>query len=123
MARTNDLRKLITKKLKTVCDKVYYKVADEDAMYPHIVFNARDIDLGDRSRKDYVVEIDIWDKSKSAFNIEDLADNVEDLFNAENVPQEHILPTFFLLERKNVQDEDKTIHHVVITVQTQMYER
>lgn len=120
--RTNDLRKLVQSRLKSICSKVYYKVADEDAVYPHIVFNIKSVDLGDLSRHDYSIDIDIWDKD-DPYNAEELADKTEDLFDCENIPQDTILPTFFLDNRTTVTDDDKSINHIIIRVIAQNYER
>ena len=125
--RTNDLKLLVQTKLKTVANKVYHELADEDAIYPHIVFNFRRIDLGDLSRQDYVLEVDVWDKltktNQSTQTIDNLADSVEKLLQAENLPQENILPTFYLIDEQNVLDEDKQIRHRKIQFQVQNYER
>lgn len=121
--RTNDLKLLVQTKLKTVTTKVYHEVADENAVYPHIVFNFRRIDLGDLSRQDYVLEVNVWDKSNSTQQVDNLADSVEKLLQAENLPQDHVLPTFYLIDRQSILDEDKTIRHRRIQFQVQNYER
>lgn len=118
--RTNELRKLIRTMLLPICSNVYYRLADEKALYPHIVFEFRRLDLGDLSRQDYTVEIDVWDKNVS--NIEDMCDNIERIFNNNNKPQESILPTFFIESRDSIEDEDKTIQHRLIKVSCQNYE-
>lgn len=122
---TNELRKLIQGKLKTVCDDVFYEIADDKMMYPHCVFSFRSIDTSDLAfaRKDFSCDIDIWDKGKDATRIEDLADQVEELFNAKNFPKDGILPTIFLDRRISVIDEDKEIRHRVIRLTIQNYER
>lgn len=121
--RTNDLKKLIQTKLKTVTSLVYHEIADEKALYPHIVFGFDRIDLGDLSRQDYVLVIDVWDKGNSTTRVDDLADSVENLLQAENLPQENILPTFYLMDEHNVKDEDKAIKHKQIRFQIQNYDR
>ena len=121
--RTNDLKLLVQTKLKTVTTKVYHEVADENAVYPHIVFNFRRIDLGDLSRQDYVLEVNVWDKGNSTQQVDNLADSVEKLLQAENLPQDHVLPTFYLIDRQSIWDEDKTIRHRRIQFQVQNYER
>lgn len=120
--RSNDLRKVIQTKLKTVCQHVYYKIADDDAMYPHIVYDLSSVNLGDLNRKDYSIDIDVWDKDEP-YNAEDLADKVENLFNNANIPQTTILPTFFTENRSSVEDPDKKINHILIRVIAQSYER
>ena len=92
-------------------------------MYPHIVWDLERIDLGDLSRDDLILDVDIWDRNTDAKNIDNLADAVEGLFNAQNLPQQTILPTFFRIDRKSVPDEDKKIKHRVLTFQVQNYVR
>lgn len=121
--RTNDLKKLVQTKLKTLTTNVYHELADKDAVYPHIVFTFRRIDLQDLSRQDYILEVDVWDKEKDTTRVDNLADSVENLFQAKNLPQEHILPTFYLIDRRNILDEDKNIKHRQIQFQIQNYER
>lgn len=111
MSRTNDLRKLIQTKLSTISNNVYYENAIETAGYPHIVFTLDKINLGDLSREDYTLDIDVWDRGSSASVIEELCDEIEDLFDAENLPQDTVLPTFFKDTRNVVDDTDKTIKH------------
>ena len=121
--RTNDLKYLVQSKLKTLTANVYYEIANEKKMFPHIVFNFRRIDLGDLWRQDYILEIDIWDKQDSSLRVDDLADQVENLLQAENLPQNNVLPTFYLIDRQDVPDENKEIKHRRVQFQIQNYER
>ena len=121
--RTNDLKRLVQTKLKTVTAKVYHEIADDKALYPHIVFTFRRVDLGDLSRQDYILEVDVWDKGNSTQTVDNLADSVEKLLQAENLPQDNVLPTFYLINRQNILDEDKQIRHRRVQFQVQNYER
>ena len=121
--KTNDLKKLIQTKLKTLTTNVFYEIATDDAMYPHVVFTFNSIDLGDLSRQDYMLNIDVWDKSKSTVTVDELCDKIETLLQGENLPQTRILPTFYLVDRRNIPDEDKQIRHRVIRFQIQNYVR
>lgn len=121
--RTNDLKRLVQTKLKTVTAKVYHEIADDKALYPHIVYTFRRVDLGDLSRQDYILEVDVWDKGNSTQTVDNLADSVENLLQAENLPQDNVLPTFYLINRQNILDEDKQIRHRRIQFQVQNYER
>lgn len=102
--------------------EVYYEIASDDKMYPHIVFSFDTINTGDLYRHDLSLIIDIYDKADSAYLIEQIADDVEDMFNAENLPQDTVLPTFYLEARRQVPDEDKRIKHRQIEVTVQNYE-
>lgn len=128
MGKTNELRKLIKAHLtnqefvqKHGIKGVYFENADKDKMYPHIVFSFGNINTGDIHRKDYALTVDVFDKSPSAFLVEEITDDIEDMFNALNDPQEKILPTFYLEGRRTVIDEDKTIRHRQIDIIIQNY--
>jgi len=121
--RTNDLKKLITQKLKTLTNNVFYEQATDNALYPHLVFSFRTIDLGDLSRQDYILEVDVWDKGTSTVQVDELSDQIEDLLHTENLPQENILPTFYTIDRKSILDSDKSIKHRLIRFQIQNYVR
>lgn len=123
ITRTNDLKKLIQTKLKTLTTNVFFEQATDNALFPHIVFGFREIDLGDLSRQDYVLEVDVWDKGKSTVQVDELSDKVEDLLQAQNLPQTHILPTFYKIDRKSIIDSDKDIKHRLIRFQIQNYVR
>lgn len=123
MSKTNELRKLIQSQLKTKCSNVYYEQAIDSALYPHCVYNFASIDLGDLIRDDLVLEVDVWDKGNSCTAIENLCDQIEELFNNANLPQDKILPTFFRISRIPVKDEDKSIKHRLLKFQIQNYER
>lgn len=121
--KTNDLKKLIQTKLKTLATDVYYEIAADSAMYPHIVFAFNTIDLGDLSRQDYILNVDVWDKGNFTTAIDELCDKIESLLQGENLPQTRILPTFYLMDRKSIIDEDKKIKHRLIRFQIQNYVR
>ena len=123
ITRTNDLKKLIQTKLKTLTTNVFFEQATDDALYPHVVFEFRSIDLGDLARQDYILEIDVWDKGKSSTAVDQLCDKIEDLLQAQNLPQTNILPTFYKIDRKTIHDSDKSIKHRLIRFQIQNYVR
>ena len=129
MGRTNELRKLVMSLLGDANFKeeygikeIYHEIASDDKMYPHIVYSFDRINTGDLYRHDLSLTIDIYDKANSAYLIEQIADDVEDMFNAENLPQDKILPTFYLESRIPIIDEDKKIKHRQIEVIVQNYE-
>lgn len=122
MSRSNSLRKLIKSKLKSIYSDVYYGVADNDALYPHAVFELRNINTGDMTRCDYSLQIDLWDKSDSMADILEKADEVEDLLKSQNLPQDDILPTIYAENRVEVPDDDRKIRHIKIDMVVQLYE-
>lgn len=121
--KTNDLKKLIMTQLKTLTSNVYYEIAADNALYPHIVFSFKMINLGDLWRQDYTLDVDVWDKGQSTTRIDSLCDEIEKLLHMQNLPQTDILPTFYLIDRRSIIDEDKSIKHRLVRFQIQNYER
>lgn len=123
--RTNDLREVVRDRLETIkprfgINNIYYKEAEKDALYPHLVFSYAGDDISDFFRKDYIVDIDVWTKDQMLTT--NIADEIEDLFCNFNNPKESILPTFFLQTKQFIDDPDKTICHEVVRLQCQLYD-
>lgn len=129
MSKTNDLRKTVMNLLGSTWQTsngvkgVSYEVIPTDAIFPHIVFSFDNVIQTDLSRDDVRMIIDVWDKNKSAFDVENIADEVEKVFDGINSPQTTVLPTFYIESRRTVLDEDKTIRHKQLNIIIQNYER
>jgi len=121
--RTNDLKILIQTKLKTIATNVYFEQAADSAIFPHVVFDFRQVDLQDLSRQDYILEVDVWTKGTNTTTVDELADQIEDLLQAQNLPQTRILPTFYKIDRRSIIDPDKTLKHRQIRFQIQNYKK
>lgn len=130
MAKINDLRALIVSQLNTIKSTygiadIFYQVAQDTAMFPHIVYdfgNMRALPEG-FARRDIELYINVYDKQESTVLINNIADAVEELLEAQNLPQTNILPTFYYVNRKDLPDEDKSIKHIQIEFSIQNYER
>ena len=68
ISKTNDLRKLVQELLKEITPLVYYRKADKDALYPHIVHLIDRVNLIAEHRDDVSLLVDIWTKSESSAN-------------------------------------------------------
>ena len=121
MSKTNALRKIIQTKISSII-KSFYRVSDEQESYPYAVYDFETIDLGDIARDDLILIIDVWGKGKDTSAIEDIADQIEAMFNAANLPNESVLPTFYRISRKPIDDEDKTLIRRQLKFQIQNYE-
>lgn len=119
--KSNEIRGLTQSLLEQVNGRVYYGKADEDVLYPHIVHRIERVDMIAEHRDDISVEVNVWSKSEREVN--DLADSVEAALKGQNLPQENILPTYYLESRVNVEDEDKDLHHILLNFNVQNYER
>lgn len=121
MSKTNALRKIIQSNISSIV-KSYYRTSDAKANYPYAVYDFENIDLLDINRDDLILIIDVWGKSKDTSQIEEIADQIEKMFNAANMPGEEVLPTFYRMSRKPIDDEDKTLIHRQLKFQVQNYE-
>lgn len=121
MGKTADLRKLIVAQLNAVAGATYYRRAPSDAAYPYKTFVMSRVNLTNSSRYDYDLQIDIWDNATNPKRIEEIADELEDLLNASRLPQPAILPDFFMESRFQVDDPDKNIQHLQLTILVELY--
>ena len=121
MSKTNALREIIQNKINSIV-KSYYRFADTTNIFPHAVYDFENIDLLDIARDDLILIVDIWGKGKNTSQVENIADQIEKLFNAANLPNEEVLPTFYRISRKPIDDEDKTIIRRQLKFQIQNYD-
>lgn len=119
--KTNEIRKTIQERIDPIVS-CYYRTADPDALFPHAVYDFESIDLGDLFRDDLILIVDLWDFGTDTTRIEEFADQIESMFNAVNLPGEKILPTFYRISRKPIDDEEKTIMRRQLKFQIQNYE-
>jgi hypothetical protein len=74
------------------------------------------------ARDDTYLDVDIWDKSLDPKGAEDIADQVESLFNDLNLPAPPVYTTFFREARYPLDDPDKTLQHIQLRFLVQLYE-
>ena len=120
MSKTATLRKLVREQLQTVQGQTYHKEASEKAAYPYKTFTLNSVSFMD-ARDDFELCVDIWHRGDWKV-VEEIADQVEKLFQNTNLPQSTILPTFFRESRYNLEDPDKTLQHIQLRFQVQLYE-
>ena len=128
MAMINDLQLIVQTKLNSIkttygIQEISYRIAKRDQMFPHIVFEFTDITPTDMGRSDFLLDIHIWGKDQyTCFNI---MDAVRDLFAFWNAPgaytDQTILPTFYEMSGGSIDDPDKSIIHLVVRIQGQVY--
>ena len=122
MSKTVDLRKLIRENLQTVPGESYHRTAPKDAAFPYKTFSLSSVVFQDSLRDDFELEVDIWDRAKDWKAVEEIADQVEALFNDANLPQPPIYPTFFRENRYSLDDPDKNLQHIQLRFLVQLYE-
>lgn len=120
----NDLRTLIDSKLNSIkteygIKEVGYRLASDQKMFPHVVWDITTITPTDMGRSDFLIDINVWGKEESVvFNI---MDAIKELLMFLNDPQTGILPTFYEMSEGTIEDPDKTLVHGVVRMQCQVY--
>ena len=120
MNKTQSLKAIIQSNINQIVTSSYRK-ANKNKIFPHAVFDFENIDLGDINRDDLILVIDLWDYGEDTTRIEEIADEIEALFNAANIPGAEVLPTFYRISRKPIDDEDKMIIRRQLKFQVQNY--
>lgn len=120
MNKTRLLRKLIKAQLQTVPGETHHRKAPADAAYPYKTFTLSGGTFTD-ARDDLDLDVDIWDRSRNPKTAEDIADQVEALFNDANMPAPPIYPTFFRENRYTLDDPDKDLQHIQLRFRVQLY--
>lgn len=123
----NDLRTLIDTKLNSIkttygIKDIGYRLASDQAQYPHVVWDITTISPTDMGRFDLLLDFHVWAKDETAvFNI---MDAIRELFQFLNAPDStaKLLPTFYDMSSGTIEDPDKTLVHGVVRMQCQVYE-
>lgn len=127
---TNELRRIIIDRINDIkttygITEIGYRQVQDDNLFPHIVVDFTGMTPMDIGRQDFLMDIHIWSKDNEvAF---DIMDAVRDLFCFWNAPNEIVdqetLPTFYEMSGGQIDDPDKTICHLVLRCQGQVYLR
>lgn len=120
MSKTAELRKLIKEQLQSTPGETYHFEAPNDAAFPYKTFTLKSVIFTD-ARDDFDLCVDVWHRGDWKV-VEEIADQIEKLFQSTNLPQSTILPTFFRENRYNLEDPDKTLQHIQLHFLVQLYE-
>lgn len=120
MSKTKELRKIITAQLREVPGGTYHRQAPNDAPFPYKVFNLSSVSFTD-ARDDLILDVDILAHTLDPKDVEDIADQVEELFTDANLPTPPLYPTFFRDARFTLDDPDKQMQHIQLRFLVQVY--
>ncbi len=80
--RMNDLLELILKELKKIHQRVYYEDAEDEAIFPYIIFYIS-VGTNTEERHDDTLVIEVWDENQDTTKLEDIVDEIEKHFDYE----------------------------------------
>lgn len=124
VSKTAALRKIVNEMLRTVQGETYHKKAPATASHPYKVFRLSSVTFLNSDRDDLELEIDIWDRNPSDDPkvAEEIADQIEMLFNSTIKPQPPLYPAFFRENRYDLDDPDKALQHIQLRFIVQLHE-
>lgn len=124
MSKTTDLRRLVMKAMETVPGGTYHKKPSANVSYPYKVFRLSEVRYQHPDRDDIELEIDIWDRNSTDNPkvAEEIADQIEALFNGTIKPEPPLYPAFFRENRFDLNDPDKTLQHIQLRFTVQLHE-
>ena len=124
MSKTAALRRLVNGALQTVPGETYHKRPSATASYPYKVFRISSVTFPNSDRDDLELEVDIWDRNPSndPKAAEEIADQVEALFNCAILPEPPLYPAFFRENRFDLEDPDKNLQHIQLHFTVQLHE-
>lgn len=112
----NDIQAL----LSSINPEIYYEVADNDVVYPHVVFDlVNSTDDGTMER--FVLEIDGWDDNKDTTELETLMSEIDQALHRRTVVIDEISLTFYRENRLTVRDPNPNLRRRQYSYQVRVY--
>jgi hypothetical protein len=121
MSKTTELRKILNGLFETLITEVHYDTVDDDAPYPHLQYEVREILYND-GKTVIDLEINIFDYGTGSRVIEELADDLQDLLHKYHFINDKIQFTCYKSTRNIVEEEDKKIRRRRLTFEIQLHE-
>lgn len=119
------LREHLIQLLKTLNNNVYYEKADDEGLFPHVVFSLSKVKSFNRS--DFILEVNVWDNMEKSENgtirLEDLTDDIEDLFDEYSFIDDQMQFRTYKSTRNNVEDTNKNLRRRRLTFTLLLYGR
>lgn len=125
MNKTLALRTVVVSMLGTKMpegSKVYFQQARDDHPKIYAVYTVHQLDNTD-GRYSYELEINVMDYGTDTSTVEDLADDIQKLFNKAVRINDDIGVYFYAEMRNSVEEEDRNILRRRLTFATYLYER
>lgn len=112
------MKKKITSLLREVTPNVYSERADDNALYPYIVFSFPSISHQEGLFKGYL-DVDIWDKNSSSATVDELSDEVMKALDRYRYIDGGVEMTLYLYTVLTVESEDKNLRRKTVIFETQ----
>lgn len=109
VSKTLEIRKCIKQIIEECGCKAYYEVAHKAVTFPYAVFEFNMMDISDNVKRELEVTIDIWDKSESSVEIEELADKISQSFNYKLLFPSGESLRLYGVRKRSLPDEDESL--------------
>ncbi|TYS91898.1 hypothetical protein [Rossellomorea aquimaris] len=108
---------------------VYDTQANQNAVYPYIVFKLPNSNNTESDREDFIIEVDLWDDKTFWQSLEDTerlyeeVSKVNDAMKKARILNEHHLLIFSKLNQLQLPDPDENIRRIQLRYEVKTYER
>jgi hypothetical protein len=110
----------ITSKLNEITPKVYLEQAPAKTPFPYVVFNLPNSDEAE-FREDFVLEVDVWDKSPDTTALETLTVSIDQALSRLKHLDTNFQASFYRVSRLMLPDDDPTIRRRQLRYQVKAY--
>lgn len=107
-------------KLEEVHENCHLEQAPEGTAYPYITYNLPNSNEQE-FREDFILEVNIWDKSSDTTALETLTDNVDKKINRLKYIDENMQVSFYRINRMMIPDPDPNIRRRELRYQVKTY--
>jgi len=121
MTKTNELKKALVVLLKEVLNNVYFETAEDDALYPYLVYDLKEL-FNEDGKTVYELECNLIDNSKSKTSVDELADLLQKNLHNYYFINQYIQFTIYKLNKYTIKEKNKKITRRRLTFEIQLHE-
>lgn len=111
----------IEKILLEICKNVYLESADDDSPFPYLVYNIENA-VNNRDIQSYFLDVDVWDKSQTTVNIDELERKLKKLDKTSYI-DENIQFTMYYDRTINTKSEHIELKRYTVIFEIRAIER
>ena len=123
MSRTNDHKEVIMEQLAPLCPSLFYQISPDSAGFPRAVYELRQLSVKDYPYEKHLLTLHLYDKRADEV-LQDTADSVISVMDGKIFETDGFYYQFFYnQDRQPVPEQEKSLRHIMLTVETRIYTR
>lgn len=115
------LKAKIEEMLLEICDNVYLEEAENDSLFPYLVYGLRN-GINNHSQIIYTLDIDVWDEAETTESIDELSSKLKKLDEVTYI-DENIQFAIYFDRLLNTKSEHKELKRYTLIFEVRAIER